>query len=49
MIHEPMDPDHDGQTRMVICVGRACYVEVQTLEFVLSQKLFWELVFDDSE
>ena len=49
MIHEPMNPYGDGQTRILGCAGRARDVEVQTLEFVLSQELFWEFVFDDPE
>jgi len=49
MIYEPMDPDHDRQTRILVCMGRACDVEVQALELILSQELFWELVLDDSK
>lgn len=49
MIYEPMDPDHDRQTRILVCMGGACDVEVQTLELVLSQELFRKLVLDDSE
>ena len=49
MIYEPMDPDHDRQTRILVCVGGACDVEVQTLEFVLSEELLWELAFNDTE
>lgn len=49
MIYSPMNPDHDRQTRVPVCGCRACDVEVQTLKLVLSQKLFWEVVFDDSE
>jgi len=49
MIHKPMDPDHDRQTRIVMSIGRACDVEVQTLELVLGQELLGELVLDNSE
>lgn len=49
MIYEPMDPDHDRQTRIHLGVCRACDVKVQTLEFVLGQKLLGELAFNDSE
>lgn len=49
MIYEPMDPNHDRQTRTLVCMGRACDVEVQALELVLSEELFGELVFDDPQ
>lgn len=49
MIYGPMDPDHDGQTRVLVCMRGACDVEVQTLKFILGQELFGELVLDDSE
>jgi hypothetical protein len=49
MIYEPMDPDHDRQQRILVCMGRACDIEVQTLKLVLGQELFGELVLDDSE
>ena len=49
MIYEPMDPYHDGQTRVLVYVGGTCNVEVQTLELILGQELFWEFVLDDSK
>lgn len=49
MIYEPMDPDRDGQTRILVCSGRACDVEVQAFKFVLGQKLFRKLVLNDPE
>lgn len=49
MICEPMDPDHDRQTRMPVYTGGTRDVEVQTLKLVLSQELFGQLVLDDSE
>ena len=49
MIYEPMDPDHDRQARVVVCMGRACDVEVQTLKLILGQELFGELALDDPE
>ena len=49
MIDEPMDPDHDRQRRILVCMCGACDVEVQTLELILGQELFGELVLDDSE
>jgi len=49
MIYEPMDPDHDRQTRVLVCMCGACNVEVQTLELILGQELFGELVLYDSE
>jgi hypothetical protein len=44
-----MDPDHDRQTRILVCLGRACDVEVQTLEFVLGEELLWELALNDAK
>jgi len=49
MIYEPMNPDHDRQTGILVCSGRACDVEVQTLKLVLGQELFGELVLDNAE
>jgi len=49
MIYEPVNPDHDRQTRIHVGAGGACDVEVQTLKLVLGEELFWELVLDDSE
>ena len=49
MIYEPMDPDHDRQTCILVCMRGACDVEVQTFEFILGQELFGELVLDDPE
>jgi len=49
MIYEPVDPDHDRQTRILVCMGGACDVEVQTLKLVLGQELFGKLVLDDPE
>ena len=44
-----MDPDHDRQTRILVCMGRARDVEVQALELILGQELFGELALDDSK
>lgn len=49
MIYEPVDPDHDRQTRILVCMGGACDVEVQTLKLILGQELFGEFALDDSE
>jgi len=49
MIYEPVNPDHDRQTGILVCVGGACDVEVQTLKLVLGQELFGEVVLDDTE
>jgi hypothetical protein len=48
MIYGPMDPDHDRQTRLLVRMCGTCDVEVQTLELVLGQELFGELILDDS-
>jgi len=48
-MYEPVNPDHDRQTGILVCVGRACDVEVQTLELVLCQELFGKLVLDNTE
>ena len=49
MIYGPMEPDHDGQARVLVCVGGTRDVEVQTLKLILGQELFRELVLDDPE
>ena len=49
MIYEPVNPDHDRQTCILVYVGGASDIEVQTLKLVLGQELFWDLVLDDSE
>jgi hypothetical protein len=48
-IHKPVNPDHDRQTRILVYMGRACDVEIQTLKLVLGQELFGEFALDDSE
>ena len=49
MIYRPMKPDHDGQARVLVCVGRTRDIEVQTLKLILGQELFRKLALDDPE
>lgn len=49
MIYEPVEPDHDRQTRILVCMCGTCDVEVQALELVLGQELLGKLVLDDPE
>lgn len=49
MIYKPVEPDHDRQTRILVCMCRTCDVEVQTFELILGQELFGKLVLDDPE